>query len=105
MTQDRMDDALARHFARAQTGGEAVARVAAKLERLPQQKSATPWPQILLDWQFAPAWPRVAALACCALLGFAIGSIGVTQFSRSSAVAGDVASFVSEPEALTGARP
>ena len=105
MTQDRMDDALARHFARMPTDDEALARMMVKLEALPQQKSATPWPQILLDWQFAPAWPRMAALACCALLGFAIGSIGVNQFGRSSAAAGDLTSFVSEPEALTGARP
>ena len=105
MTQDRMEDALARHFKRTPTNDEAVARVMAKLDALPRQKSATPWPQILLDWQFAPAWPRVAALACCAVLGFAIGSIGVNQFGRSTANAGDLASFVSEPEALTGVRP
>ena len=105
MTQDRIDDALARHFARGKSDDEAAARVMAKLDALPRQKSAAPWPQILLDWQFAPAWPRVAALACCAVLGFAIGSIGVNQFGRSSAVAGDLASFVSEPEPLTGAQP
>jgi hypothetical protein len=105
MTQDRMEDALAYHFTRIPTDAEAAARVMAKLDALPQQKSAMPWPQILLDWQFAPAWPRVAALAGCALLGFAIGSVGVDQFGRSTATAGDLASFVSEPEALTGAQP
>jgi hypothetical protein len=105
MTQDRIDDALTRHFTSARTDNEAIARVMARLAALPQQKSATPWPQILLDWQFAPAWPRVAALACCAVLGFAIGSIGVNQLGRSTAAAGDLASFVSEPEPLTGAQP
>jgi hypothetical protein len=105
MTEDRMEDALARHFGRKLIDDQAVARVVARLEALPRQKSATSWPQILLDWQFAPAWPRVAALACCAVLGFAIGSIGVNQFSRASVVAGDLTSLVSEPEALTGARP
>ena len=105
MTENRIDDALTRHFAEPQTDDATVARVMAKLDALPRQKSSTPWPQILLDWQFAPAWPRVAALACCALLGFAIGSIGVDQLGRSSAAASDLASFVSEPEALTGARP
>ena len=105
MTQDRMDDALAHHFKQTSTDDEAAARVMARLDGLPRQKGATPWPQILLDWQFAPAWPRVAALACCAVLGFAIGSIGINQFGRSAANAGDLASFVSEPEALTGARP
>jgi len=105
MKQDRMEDSLARHFTQTPSDDEAIARVMANLDALPQQKRATPWPQILLDWQFAPAWPRVAALACCALLGFAIGSIGVSQFGRSTANAGDLASFFSEPEALTGARP
>ena len=105
MTEDRMEDALARHFKRIPIDDRAAARVMAKLDALPRQKSAAPWPQILLDWQFAPAWPRLAALACCAVLGFVIGSVGVTQFGRSTANAGDLASFVSEPEALTGARP
>lgn len=105
MTQNRIDDALARHFARPGTDDEAIARVMTKLDALPRQKSAAPWPQILLDWQFAPAWPRLAALACCALLGFAIGSISVNQLGRSTVVAGDLAAFVSEPEALTGVRP
>jgi hypothetical protein len=105
MTQDRLENVLGRHFRRTPGGDEAVARVMAKLDALPRQKSSTPWPQILLDWQFAPAWPRVAALACCALFGFAIGSIGVNQLGRSTAAASDLASFVSAPEALTGARP
>ena len=47
---------------------------------LPRQKMAW-WrlPAVLLDWEFAPAWPRVAALATCAALGFAIGMIGLDQ--------------------------
>src|SRR4029079_12161877 len=105
MTQDQIEEALTQHFASTRADDDAAARMLAKLDALPPQKSATPWPQILLDSQFAPAWPRVAALACCALLGLAIGSVGVNQLGRSTANAGDLASFVSEPEALTGARP
>jgi hypothetical protein len=66
---------------------------------------------VLLDWQFAPAWPRVAALACCAVLGFAIGIIGVdrpfdgTNASFSVASNDDLGSIVFDPETLTGARP
>ena len=69
------------------------------------------WPAVLLDWQFAPAWPRIAALACCAALGFVIGIAGVDRHFDGGgspfAVASraDLGSIVFEPEALTGARP
>ena len=47
---------------------------------LPRQQMAW-WrlPAVLLYWEFAPAWPRVAALATCAALGFAIGLIGIDR--------------------------
>ncbi len=47
---------------------------------LPRQKKAW-WrlPAMLLDWEFATAWPRVAVLAACAALGFGIGMIGLDQ--------------------------
>jgi hypothetical protein len=47
---------------------------------LPRQKMAW-WrlPAVLLDWEFAPAWPRVAALVTCAILGFTIGMIGLDR--------------------------
>jgi hypothetical protein len=47
---------------------------------LPRQKTAW-WrlPAVLLDWQFATAWPRIAVLATCAALGFGIGLIGLDQ--------------------------
>ena len=31
------------------------------------------WPSALMDWNFAPAWPRVAALAGAAVLGITVG--------------------------------
>ena len=91
----------------------AVERVLQRLAGpLPRQKLAVvALPGVLLDWQFAPAWPRVAALACCAALGFVIGIAGVDRrFDGSGppftvASNSDIGSIVFEPEALTGARP
>jgi len=91
----------------------AAARVLRRLAGpLPQQKMPL-WrlPSVLLDWQFAPAWPRMAALACCAALGFIIGIAGVDRgfdgggppFTVASSA--DIGAIVFEPEALTGARP
>ena len=84
----------------------------ARLASLPRQKMPLwRWPAVLLDWQFAPAWPRMAALACCAALGFVIGIAGIDrrfdQLDGSLAVASraDLGSVVFEPEPLTGARP
>src|SRR5471030_3489215 len=91
----------------------AAERILRRLNRpLPRQKiSFWRWPEVLLDWQFAPAWSRVAALACCAALGFVIGIAGVDRrFDEGAApfaVASraDIGSIVFEPEPLTGARP
>ena len=69
MSNDRIDEMLARHYARESHDDAEGARVVAKLGALPPQKHRlwTRIPGILLDWQFAPAWPRMAALACCAV--------------------------------------
>jgi hypothetical protein len=89
----------------------AVARVLARLSApLPLQRGAFwRWPAVLLDWQFAPAWPRVAALAGCLVLGFGIGLAGldrnIDRVGASAANGNDFGSVVFEPEALTGARP
>ena len=84
MNNDESDEfleaALKRHM-RAMPDDEAVERVLKRLSApLPRQKLSL-WrlPGVLLDWQFAPAWPRVAALASCAVLGFAIGLSGIGQ--------------------------
>jgi hypothetical protein len=79
---------------------------------LPRQKQPL-WrlPAVLLDWQFAPAWPRVAALACCAALGFFVGIAGFDRrFDDMTAApafvgGGGIGSITFEPEAFTGARP
>lgn len=109
----RLDAALARHGRDTHDDGAATARVLARLSGpLPRQK-AQRWrlPTVLLDWQFAPAWSRVAALGACAVIGFAIGLSGVDRRidgldqAYASAPSNDLGSLVFEPEALTGARP
>jgi hypothetical protein len=66
-------------------------------------------PSVLLDWQFAPAWPRMAALAGSLALGFAIGISGldrpIDRFDGVSISGNDLDSAVLAPEPLTGARP
>ncbi len=108
-----LDAALKRHTKAPPTDEAAVERVLKRLSApLPRQKMPL-WrlPSILLDWQFAPAWPRVAALACCAALGFVIGIAGLDRHfdgpGAPFAVASraDLGSIVFEPEPLTGARP
>jgi hypothetical protein len=91
----------------------AVERVLRRLsDPLPRQKRPL-WrlPAVLLDWQFAPAWPRMAALACCAVVGFAIGLTGVDRrFDNPGAPpayvgGGGIGAITFEPDAFTGARP
>lgn len=49
-------------------------RLLARLQPLPPQKRAFAWwPAALVDVNFAPAWPRLAALAGAAVLGISIG--------------------------------
>lgn len=114
MSNDKLDAILARRFgAGRQADTQSVARMRTKLAGpLPRQQGQW-WrqlPGVLLDWQFAPAWPRVAALAGCAALGFAIGLTGVDRpIDRLGTVevasAANLSAAMFEPEALTGARP
>jgi len=107
----RAFDAALTRFARPTAEDETAAarvltRLAAPLPR--QDRMWWHWPTVLLDWQFAPAWPRLAALACCAVVGFGIGLAGLDRpFDRAGATrtSTDIASIVFEPEAITGARP
>lgn len=113
MNQDPFDELLTRHLRREERGAEAsVARVLAALaaKPLPRQhgRPGNRWPNILLDWDFTPAWPRVAALAGCAALGFAIGLAGLDARFDAGArtvAAADLSALVFEPEPLTGLRP
>ena len=107
-----IEDALKRH-AKPQAADEAaVNRVLKRLSGpLPRQKVPFwRWPAVLLDREFAPAWPRMAALAGCAVLGFAIGIAGLDRrFDDPNApfalASRDIGSIVFEPEPFTGARP
>jgi hypothetical protein len=114
MTNDKferfLDGALKRTSQAPPADHAATNRVLKRLDSpLPRQKAPL-WrlPAVLLDWQFAPAWPRVAALACCAALGFYIGIAGLDRrFDRldQQFAAADLGVMVFEPEPLTGARP
>jgi len=116
MTNEQIDDfletALKRQMQASPTDAAAVERVLMRLAGpLPRQKQPL-WrlPAVLLNWEFAPAWPRMAALACCAALGFVIGISGLDRpFGQLGAPftvgSRDIGSIVSEPDALTGERP
>ena len=112
-SQDFLETALKRQTQAPPADDAAVERVLKRLSGpMPRQKMPL-WrlPGVLLDWQFAPAWPRMAALACCAALGFVIGIAGVDRRFDAGVVPfaiashSDIGSIVFEPEALTGARP
>jgi len=82
MDNEQFETFLQRALKRRAETPEAAAAADRIMKRLsgplPRQKISF-WrlPEVLLDWQFAPAWPRVAALACCAVLGFMVGIAGV----------------------------
>jgi len=109
--RDALDDVLKRVTAPRPVEDAAVDRVLRRLQApLPRQKA--PWwrlPAVLLDWQFAPAWPRMAALACSAVLGFYVGIAGLDrpfdQLDQATFASADAGFFVFDPEPLTGARP
>jgi hypothetical protein len=99
-------------------GRQSVLRLEATLSEgpLPSQTSHWVqewWPTELLDVNFAPAWPRLAALAAVAALGFAVGLADVVPSptfqivtSDSSANSGmDLTAPVIEADPLPGARP
>ncbi len=113
MNNDEFDKFLAtalRRRAKAlQTDEAAIDRVHKRLAGpLPHQHAPLwRWPTVLLDWQFALAWPRMAALAACLALGFGIGISGLDRNVIISAGANnlDFGALVFEPETLTGGRP
>ncbi|MBV9348570.1 MAG: hypothetical protein JOZ70_05905 [Pseudolabrys sp.] len=108
---DKLDALLKNHLAAgADDPGSAQRVLTALAAPLPRQRGA--WrrlPGALLDWQFAPAWPRVAVLAACAGIGFVVGLGSMDYFDGTpspfaSAAASDVTALF-EPEPVTGARP
>ena len=116
---NRIDELIVRRSKADRTAGEtSAARVISALSamKLPRQRHSIfrSWPSALLNNDFAPAWPRIAALACVALVGCTVGFFGpgTRAFQRTGwivAVAqnsdSDVSGLVFEPEPLTGAKP
>lgn len=117
MTDEQLENllktALKRRKEEPAADDAAIERVLERLGGpLPRQKLPL-WrlPGVLLDWQFAPAWPRMAALACCAVFGFFVGIAGLDrQFDSPGAPpafvgGGGIGTITFEPDAFTGAQP
>jgi hypothetical protein len=76
---DKLDAAIARVMKQDAADEAAASRVLARLAARPlppQRRGFLPtwWPAALTDWNFAPAWPRMAALAAGLVLGVAVGA-------------------------------
>ncbi len=107
MTKDKLDNLLTQHFSAAKDADAAsIGRVTQRLAApLPRQKHRlfAEWQAIVLDWQLTPAWPRVTALAACAVFGLFVGLSGIdSSFGRFNSPvftpsAGDFTSSVFEP--------
>ena len=113
MKDDHELEAVLRRVMGADQPNDAAAnRILTRLESLPPQKRALAWwPSALMDWNFAPAWPRLAALAGAAALGV---SIGLSNFGTRVAAdldlvrvasADDAATNVFDTDSITGIRP
>jgi hypothetical protein len=116
---NRFDEFIVRHLKAGRSTSEgSAARVASALalRPLPRQRHSwfRSWPSALLNTDFAPAWPRLVALACVALIGCTIGFFGPSTraFQRSGWIVAaaqnpdaDVSGLAFEPEPLTGAKP
>ena len=114
MTDDRdLEAALGRVMTAEPPKADSVARIAQRFESaLPPQKRAFAWwPAALTDWNFAPAWPRVAALACAAVLGITVGlsSLGMQLAADLDLVrvasSDDAGSNAFDVDSVTGIRP
>ncbi|MBV8840630.1 MAG: hypothetical protein JO000_29180 [Alphaproteobacteria bacterium] len=80
MKDDSALEAALRRVMQPREAKEAAERIARRLESRalpPQKRPHAWWPAALTDLtfapSFAPAWPRIAALACAAVLGISIG--------------------------------
>jgi hypothetical protein len=111
-SDDRLDEIIARHWRRDGADEAVAANVLKALHApLPRQRHSLfdRWPSLLLNRDYAPAWPRLAALACVALFGCMVG-LAAPTFQRTALASVRVAevdssAFVFDAEPLTGARP
>lgn len=115
-----LDAMIARHLEGAPRAADAAtdasaSRVMAALVAHPlppQHRAWRWWPAELAAFDFAPAWPRVAALASIAVLGFALGLVGLgghfgvgQSFTPAANADADLSAIVFDPESATGLRP
>ena len=107
-----LEAALRRAMAPRDADDAVTDRILARLESLPPQKRAFAWwPAALMNWDFAPAWPRLAALAGAAVLGISIGLSNVgTRIAADLdlvrvASADDASTNVFDIDSVTGLRP
>ena len=114
MTDDReLEAALGRMMTAEEPKADSVARVVRRFESAlpPQKRPFAWWPAVLTDWSFAPAWPRVAALACAAVLGITVGlsSLGTRLAADLDLVrvasSDDTGSNAFDVDSVTGLRP
>ena len=110
MTNDHELETALRRVMTARDADDGTQRILARLEKLPPQKRTFAWwPSALMSWDFAPAWPRLAALAGAAMLGI---SIGLSSYGTRIAVDLDLVRSASADDAnvfdqdsVTGLRP
>lgn len=112
-SDDRLGELIARHWQRDASADETVAAnvVKALNAPLPRQHHSLfdRWPSLLLNRDYAPAWPRLAALACIALFGCVVGLAAPTMHRSALASVriadadGSALAFDTEP--VTGVRP
>jgi hypothetical protein len=115
LTQARALDALILREAPADADATVILRALAAQPLPPQRRRFLwrQWPSELLTFDFAPAWPRLAALAGVAALGFAIGlvdlgpmTVGANGEDAVSIVAdNDIGAVVFAPDPLPEAHP
>jgi hypothetical protein len=114
MTDDRdLEAALGRMMRAEEPRADSVARIVRRFESAlpPQKRPFVWWPAALTDWNFAPAWPRVAALACAAVLGITVGlsSLGTRLAADLDLVrvasSDDTGSNAFDVDSVTGLRP
>ena len=115
LAQARALDALIAREAPAEANARSVLRALAARPLPPQRRRFLwrQWPSELLTLDFAPAWPRLAALAGVAALGFAIGlvdlgpmTLGGNGEDPASIVAdNDIGAVVFAPDPLPEAHP
>lgn len=114
MTDDRdLEAALGRVMMAKEPKTDSVARIVRRFDSAlpPQKRPFAWWPAALTDWNFAPAWPRVAALACAAALGITVGlsSLGMQLAADLDLVrvasSDDGTSNAFDVDSVTGIRP